>query len=128
MTYPEKKRRIILVVDDEVEVQEMLEMTLMDLGFKVIKASNGRESLNIISKTRPDLIITDYYMPNLGGVKFLEKIQEMKVDAPIICMSGIIDNKTFRENWRSGIFGFLPKPFRVSDLVDIVKNALKMDV
>lgn len=65
----------ILIVEDVPNVLELLEVTLRFKGYAVITAHNGEEALDVISKTRPVLIITDILMPKMDGYAFIQKLR-----------------------------------------------------
>lgn len=65
----------ILIVEDVPNVLELLEVTLRFKGYAVITARNGEEALEVISKTRPALIITDILMPKMDGYAFVQKLR-----------------------------------------------------
>ena len=65
----------ILIVEDVPNVLELLEVTLRFKGYAVITAHNGEEALDVISKTRPVLIITDILMPKMDGHAFIQKLR-----------------------------------------------------
>lgn len=65
----------ILIVEDVPNVLELLEVTLRFKGYAVITARNGEEALEVISKTRPTLIITDILMPKMDGYAFVQKLR-----------------------------------------------------
>lgn len=65
----------ILIVEDVPNVLELLEVTLRFKGYAVVTARNGEEALEVISKTRPALIITDILMPKMDGYAFVQKLR-----------------------------------------------------
>jgi CheY-like chemotaxis protein len=65
----------ILIVEDVPNVLELLEVTLRFKGYAVITAHNGLEALEVISKTRPVLIVTDILMPKMDGYAFIQKLR-----------------------------------------------------
>jgi len=65
----------ILIVEDVPNVLELLEVTLRFKGYAVVTATNGEEALDVISKTRPVLIITDILMPKMDGYAFIQKLR-----------------------------------------------------
>lgn len=65
----------ILIVEDVPNVLELLEVTLRFKGYAVITARNGEEALEVVSKTRPALIITDILMPKMDGYAFVQKLR-----------------------------------------------------
>ena len=76
-------QQTILVCDDEKEIVEAISIYLETDGFKVIKAYDGNEALEVLEKNKVDLIIIDVMMPGLDGIHATLKIRE-KMDVPII--------------------------------------------
>jgi len=86
--------KTILVVDDEKDILTELEFILRKKGFEVVTAVNGREALELVKKSKPDLIILDLFMPVVGGVQFgkeLKASDETK-NIPVILLTASADN------------------------------------
>lgn len=81
----------ILVVDDEPDMLDYLNTFLVDNGFKVITATNGRDALDMAVKEKPNLITLDITMPEESGVKAFRRLQELPEtkDIPVIIVTGI---------------------------------------
>jgi DNA-binding response OmpR family regulator len=84
------ERRLILVVDDEVDITDTYAMYLDLVGFEVMTANDALQALEIISARVPDLIISDCMMPHMDGVEFSVRVkaQSATSQVPIILMSG----------------------------------------
>ena len=63
----------ILVADDEKEIRDLLEIYLINEGYKVIKAQDGQEALDIIDKEEIDLLVLDIMMPRVNGIEVCKK-------------------------------------------------------
>ena len=118
----------ILVVDDEKAQLDLAEVTLKELGFDVITASNGKDCLNIAEREKPDLILLDVVMPELDGGRtadLLLDIPETK-DIPIIFLTSIVTEEEEVES-RGKIGGrtFVAKPFDRERLLAAINKALK---
>lgn len=105
----------VLIVDDEEDIREILNRLLRGFGLDVTEAKDGMEALEILSKDKFDLIITDLKMPRLGGEELVERMREHKLsDAKIIVITGAVrmDEKGEKELLkRLSADGFLDKPF-----------------
>lgn len=66
----------VLIVDDEISILEVLEDVLLDAGFVVVTAMNGREGLERLGETMPDLVLLDLMMPVMDGFAFLHALRE----------------------------------------------------
>src|SRR6185436_11534042 len=69
----------ILIIDDDPDMRSLLEQTLKSLSYEIETASNGKEGLMLYDANRPDVVITDLYMPTKGG---LETIIELRRRSP----------------------------------------------
>ncbi|MDU9393843.1 response regulator [Pseudomonas japonica] len=112
----------VLVVDDEYVISDILELALEDAGYQVEKASNGLRALEVLDKTRVELLITDYMMPVMNGEELARKLRDdpQFKALPIILMSGA-QASIGREN--PGLFdGVLDKPFDTEMLIAMVQR------
>ena len=87
-----KKR--ILVVDDEKDIVEFLTQLLEDNGYEVTGASDGAQGMEMVLKSRPDLILLDLQMPEETGTGLYRKLHNKKEykDIPVIVISGLAGN------------------------------------
>lgn len=117
----------ILLVDDEDEVRKSIkELTpWAEYDFYVIgEASNGREALDFVSETVPDVIITDIRMPYLDGIQFIEEVRKsISPSVDVIILSGY-DEFTFAQTaMRLNVAEYVLKPVNVSSMRDVLKRA-----
>jgi len=110
----------ILIVEDVPNVLELLEVTLRFKGYAVITAHNGEEALNVISKTRPVLIITDILMPKMDGYAFIQKlrINPETRSIPVVFLSATYvtpEDKDFALSL--GAARFMEKPIDTEDFL-----------
>ena len=68
-------KETILVVDDEVDLLDLIEYNLQKEGYRVLRAENGQEALNIARKTPPDLILLDVMMPKMNGIETINQLK-----------------------------------------------------
>ncbi|WP_135550329.1 response regulator transcription factor [Paenibacillus cymbidii] len=113
----------ILIVDDEQEIREFI----ADLpewkhaGCKVVgTASNGLEAYEIMTRLKPDVLITDIKMPIMDGIVFAEKVKKDRPELPIIFLTAYSDFEYARHAIKLGIVDFITKPFKPEDLVKSV--------
>jgi len=112
----------VLVVDDEYVISDILEFALQDAGYQVEKASNGVKALEVLDKTRVELLITDYMMPAMNGEELARRVRDdpQFKALPIILMSGA-QGSIGRE--KPGLFdGVLDKPFDTEILIAMVRR------
>jgi two-component system, OmpR family, response regulator MprA len=107
--------KLILVVDNELDLRTSLANALADRGFRVATAANGLQALHAIAKERPAVVLLDLRMPMLDGHGFAERLAEAGMRVGIIAMSAY---PVSREELRQlGAVAFLAKPFELDDLV-----------
>ena len=118
----EKKR--ILVVDDSRSMRLMLKKNLGLNGFDVICAENGKMALEILAGTRPDLILSDVYMPEMNGLELCESLHgnPMFSQIPLVVMSSENDAANMAHMMRFGASAFIVKPFNMEQLLITLKN------
>lgn len=117
----------ILVIDDAITVSRFIENKLVDRGYKVITAQNAKSGVRKVQKEHPDLIITDFILPDATGgqiCSYLRKHAKYN-DIPIMLISGDKDNfeKTRLKNFQN-VF-FLVKPFTGPELGEKVEKILE---
>lgn len=129
--FASKKDRIVggnesvLVVDDEDFVRITLSTMMKDLGYSVTTASGGSEAIKIISKKKSfDLILLDMNMPQVSGLKVVQKLKALKSRTKIIISSGYSDTILNERNLNSQIDGFLQKPYKIEELGKKVREVL----
>ena len=118
---------LVLIVEDEFAIAEILEMALIDGGFRVVMAANGRQGLQCLAQgPLPDLVISDFMMPVLDGAGLLHAMRatEAHRDIPCIIMSSVPEASVRAHI--EGYAGFIRKPFRLGDLVQLVVSVLSV--
>jgi CheY-like chemotaxis protein len=118
--------RKILVADDETHILHVVSLKLRNAGFNVLTARDGQEALEIAQQELPDLVITDYHMPQLSG---LELCQRLKQDPrtshiPAIMLTARGYQLEPRDTQQSGILRMLSKPFSPRQLLTTVNEVL----
>lgn len=112
----------ILVVDDEIAIVNLLAEVLMDEGYQVEKAHDGRSALAMLrSGMRPRIIVTDVMMPSLDGIGLYHAIRNEFKDANI-GMVLVSAGKKVHLNDDHALF--VAKPFGVMDIIDAVERLL----
>lgn len=117
----------ILVVEDETDVRENVEEILTNAGYLVETAATGIQAIAKMLKSLPDLIISDIMMPELNGYELLEFVQESKnlSHIPFIFLSARTAAQHIRNGMTKGADDYLTKPFKVNELLEIVRIRLK---
>jgi CheY-like chemotaxis protein len=120
---PAPKDRVV-VIDDQLELRRLLGMILEEGGYEVHLAESGTEGLALVEKQRPSLIVLDLKMPGLDGWAVVDRLRATPNPPPVILISGIRDQIT-QGNLGNPIAGFLPKPFRVDEVLGMAGRAIE---
>jgi two-component system, sensor histidine kinase and response regulator len=118
--------RRILVVDDDASLTELLEMVLIDAGYRVTLASNGRDAVVQAVADPPDLVVLDILMPEMDGWETSEHLlsHERTSKIPIIFLTAKVSTQDQLRGWYGGCFAYLTKPFDIQELLEKVVQAL----
>lgn len=114
----------ILVVDDEKEIRDLIEIYLKNEGFQVLKASNGKEALEMLKEEEVHLIILDIMMPKMDGIEACMKIREEK-SMPIIMLSAKAEDMDKIFGLTTGADDYMTKPFNPLELIARVKSQIR---
>ncbi len=116
----------LLLVDDETNVLKSLKRLLIDLDCKVITAETGSEALEKFENREIQLVISDYRMPEMDGVEFLNKVKEISPDTVRIILSGYADAGAMMEAINQGqVYKFIPKPWDDQFLITTIKDSFE---
>ena len=118
----EKSR--VLVVDDEPQITRVLRTVLTSQGYQVRVAAEGQAALSDFSDWRPELVITDLYMPHMDGIELCRRIRATS-SVPIIVLSVKGEERTKVEALDSGADDYVTKPFGIDELLARVRAALR---
>ena len=119
--------KTILVVDDSTSMVMSLKATLTMNGFLVETAGDGKLALDKLrTGTKPDLILTDINMPNMGGLELIKNIRALADFRfiPVLTLTTESDATKREEAKRSGATGWLVKPIDGNDLIKVIKRVL----
>jgi two-component system KDP operon response regulator KdpE len=114
----------VLVVDDEPQITRVLRTVLTSQGYQVRTAAEGESALSSFAEWRPELVITDLYMPHMDGIELCRRIRAMST-VPIIVLSVKGEERTKVEALDSGADDYVTKPFGIDELLARVRAALR---
>jgi DNA-binding response OmpR family regulator len=114
----------IVVIDDDISTLESIGSYLQEIGYEVYTATNGIVGLELIKQHKPDLVISDLMMPEMGGMELNKILKSINFNLPVIFISAY--------DWETGkkpydYFAFMPKPIDIFELVKQVDLALVSD-
>ena len=120
-------KKTILVVDDEKDLLDLIEYNLKKEGFKVLKAENGKEGIDVAKEHKPNLVLLDIMMPKMDGmeaVEIMRKDDDLK-RIPIIFLTARSDENTEIEGLNKGGDDFITKPISTTKLVSRIKAVMR---
>jgi DNA-binding response OmpR family regulator len=116
--------RKILVVDDTRNVQVMLTDFLSSQDFEVLTASDGREALEVVHASHPDLILLDIMMPSMDGYQFITQLRRTS-DLPVIMITAKQQEADIIHGFDLGADDYITKPFRMRELLVRMRAVLR---
>ncbi len=126
LSEPKENGQTILVVDDMRDNLILLSLSLQDMGYRVVTATNGEDALTIAKMARPDLILMDIAMPQQDGLAATRHIREQAElgDVPVIALTAF-DTEGFRQAaFDAGFNGYLTKPIDFDRLKKLMQMLL----
>ncbi len=115
----------LLVVDDELFVRELLEEYFSRLDFEVLIANSGPAALKLVAENRFQVALIDLKMSDMDGIEVVRKIRELDKDLVLVLMTGYPTVESSVEAMRAGAYDYVIKPFRLSELEEIIARAIK---
>ena len=120
----ERNTKKILVAEDEDSNYELVKIVLQK-RYKLIRAHNGIEAVTMNEDEHPDLILMDIRMPEMNGLDATRIIKEVSGDTPVVALSAYAFEENIREARAAGCDDFLAKPFKVENLIEMVRKHLE---
>ena len=114
----------ILIIDDEIQIRRLLDITLSAYGYKISEASSGKEGLIKAAMVHPLLIILDLGLPDIDGFEILKKLREW-FQKPIIILSVRNSEEDIVKALDNGANDYLTKPFRTGELLARIRVAIR---
>ena len=111
----------ILIVDDEPQFRRVLHLALAAQGYDIREAANGVAALRLMQCEQPDLLLLDWLMPDIDGLRLCRVIRTLS-DVPIILVTSRLDGRSAA--MAAGANAYLQKPFGVEELLAQVLAAL----
>ena len=121
------RENTILVIDDEIQIRRLLEITLQSNGFDTVEAVNGKEGINLAASQQPGLIILDLGLPDGSGHNTLQQLREWYTN-PVIILSVQSNEEDIVRALDNGANDYLSKPFRTGELLARIRSALRNSI
>jgi two-component system response regulator FixJ len=118
---------IIYVIDDDDAVRQSLEFLLKTAGIAVRSFDSAKAFLDILPQIQSGCVITDVRMPDITGIDLLRRVKELKLDIPVIVITGHGDITLAVDAMKIGAVDFLEKPFDDDLLIAAVRSALSSE-
>ncbi len=115
----------ILAVDDSQTMRDLVKEALETAGYKVTVAENGEDGLKKFREGKFDLVIADINMPVMDGIAMIKEIRKISKEVPIITLTTETEEAKKQEGRKAGADGWITKPFRPAQFLDIVKQILE---
>jgi two-component system alkaline phosphatase synthesis response regulator PhoP len=117
----------IVIVDDTPAMVSLISDSLLQSGFEVVTAEDGKEGLAAIAKHEPDLVILDISMPVMSGLQVLRRLRGEAATKllPVILLTGRDGHADVLEGWMGGADRYLTKPCSMAELLEAVEQMLE---
>jgi two-component system response regulator (stage 0 sporulation protein F) len=120
---PEKLK--LLLVDDEDTLRKIMKDELIVQGYDVSDAESGKSALDILKKTRHDVVILDIRMDGMDGLEVLRHIRKDDLANKVIMLTGVDELKIAKESLDLGANDFMTKPFQFQNLFACIQRVMK---
>ena len=117
----------ILIIDDEVQMRKLLEITLQSNNYAITEAATAKNGMIMAANHPPDLIILDLGLPDEDGHNVLQKLRQWYTN-PIIILSVQSNEQDIIKALDNGANDYLPKPFRTGELLARIRSALRSSI
>ena len=118
---PMANMKTILVAEDEDSNYELVKIVLQK-RYRLIRAHNGIEAVQMNEDEHPAMILMDIRMPGMNGLDATRIIKEVSHNTPVVALSAYAFDENIREAKAAGCDEFMSKPFRVENLIEVVKK------
>ena len=120
-------QKVILCVDDEADILELFRDEFLELGYKVLEASNGVDAFKVFQGNEVDCIVSDIRMPGGDGVSLVRNVKESGSTVPMFLVTGFSDY-TAEDLSGLGVSAVIFKPFDLEEVVEMVKNTVEKNI
>ena len=123
----EKTREKILIIEDEADLVKGLKLNLVDEGYEVDWAADGREGLRRALEEAPDLVILDIMLPGMNGLEICRELRQKKTNIPVIMLTAKGEEVDKVVGLEIGADDYMTKPFSVRELLARIKAHLRRE-
>ncbi|HXZ27058.1 MAG TPA: sigma-54 dependent transcriptional regulator [Terriglobales bacterium] len=115
----------VLIVEDEPKMRRLLELQLADEGFATHAAADAESGLGILQREKVDLVLTDFRLPGMSGVEFLQAVKRANAHLPVVIMTAYGSVESAVEAMKLGASDYVLKPFALAELVLKIRKELE---
>lgn len=116
----------VLIIDDEPDIRELLEITLLRMGLDTVTAGNVQDALEKIEQYQPNLCLTDMKLPDGNGIDIVRYLQKKYPHIPVAVITAFGSMDTAVQALKAGAYDFVSKPVDLPKLRDLIQTALKL--
>lgn len=121
----------VLLIDDDKDFLKIMSLHIRAWGYDLATASSGKEGIDAAKIEKPDVVILDYVMPDMDGIRALRQIRKIDKKLPVIMFTANPDIKSIKGSKALGVSAYVPKfclytdvPSAVKDELDKIRKAL----
>ena len=114
----------VLLIDDEPDFLRIMGLHIKSWGYDLVTASSGEEGIACVKCDNPDIVILDYVMPDMDGIKALKQIRKIKSSLPVIMFTANPDIKSIKGSKKLGVNAYVPKFCLYTNMPSAVKEEL----
>lgn len=115
---------LVLAVDDEAGILRLIKLELEELGFHIVTADGGEKALRLAEEQRPDVVLLDILMPDIGGLEVMRRLRE-QTDAPVILVTAKDTDNDKVKGLELGADDYVVKPFNPDELAARIRAVLR---
>ncbi|MGH9730581.1 MAG: sigma-54-dependent transcriptional regulator, partial [Candidatus Acidiferrales bacterium] len=114
----------ILIVEDEAKMRRLLELNLGEEGFITHAAADAETGLKLLSQEKIDLVVTDFKLPGMNGLEFLQAIKRVDASLPVVIMTAYGSVESAVEAMKVGASDYVLKPFSLAEMILVIRKEL----
>ncbi|MBZ5695620.1 MAG: sigma-54 dependent transcriptional regulator [Acidobacteriia bacterium] len=114
----------ILIVEDEQKLRRLIELQLADDGFHARSAPDAETGLQLLNKEPFDLVVTDFKLPGMSGLEFLQAVKRVDAHMPVVMMTAYGTVESAVDAMKAGASDYVLKPFALAELVLVIRKEL----
>ncbi len=114
----------ILIVEDEPKMRRLLELNLGQEGFTTHAAADAETGLKLLNSEKIDLVVTDFRLPGMSGLEFLQQVKRVNAALPVVVMTAYGSVESAVEAMKIGASDYVLKPFSLDEMVLVIRKEL----